>query len=132
MIYFDSNTLPLIDPYVPHTILLLLRLNIIVDAGPVQLSTFFSSQPTLNITEHDDALSSNNETQELFDPLMITIAHMLTQDYPLVFSAAKIKYFVWVMEWVQLTANSLYNVYRRASHSKEKTRMTSYIQVKKG
>ncbi|KAF9371799.1 hypothetical protein CPB97_001711 [Podila verticillata] len=130
MIHFGSNALPLIEPCVPHTILLLLRLDIIVDAEcPVQLSAF-SSQPTLDITKHDgESLSSNNETQELFDPLMATFTHMLTQDYPLVFSAAKIKHFVWVMEWVQLTANSLYNVYRRASHPREKARMTSYIQT---
>ncbi|KAF9211664.1 hypothetical protein BGZ59_007771 [Podila verticillata] len=130
MIYFGSNTLPLIEPGVPHTILLLLRLDIIVDAECSVQPSAFSSQPTLNITEHDrESLSGNNEAQELFNPLIAALTHMLTQDYPLVFSAAKIKQFVWVMEWVQLTANSLYNVYRRASHPREKARMTSYIQT---
>ncbi|KAG0022293.1 hypothetical protein BGZ81_008606 [Podila clonocystis] len=100
MIYFESNALPSIDPPVPHTILLLLRLDIIFDTEcsehlsalcPPQTATSASSK-----TEYGEA------QERFFDPLMVTLAQtVLTQDYPLVFSATKIKHFVWVLEWAQ-------------------------------
>lgn len=128
-IYFDSNALPSIDPRVPHSILLLLRLDIILDAEcSAHLPTLCLPQTPANAS----AVAELEEAQErFFDPLMATLAHtVLAQDYPLVFSAAKIKNFVWVLEWVQVTVDSLHNVYRRASCPREKARMTSYIQVK--
>ncbi|KAF9310335.1 hypothetical protein BG003_008664 [Podila horticola] len=127
-IYFDSNALPSIDPRVPHSILLLLRLDIILDAEcSAHLPTLCLPQTPANAS----ALAELEEAQErFFDPLMATLAHtVLAQDYPLVFSAAKIKNFVWVLEWVQVTVDSLHNVYRRASCPREKARMTSYIQL---
>ncbi|KAF9328206.1 Type 1 phosphatases regulator ypi1 [Podila minutissima] len=125
MIYFASNALPSIDPDVPHSILLFLRLEIILNAEcPPHLFALCPPPPTPAITGHEEA------QELLFEPLMATLAHtMLTQDYPLVFSAAKIKHFVWVLEWAQVTAHSLYNVYRRASCSREKARMSGYIQT---
>lgn len=126
MIYFASNALPSIDPDVPYSMLLLLRLEIILHAEcPAHLLALCPPPPTPAMTGHEEA------RERLFEPLMATLAHtILTQDYPLVFSAAKIKNFVWVLEWAQVTAHSLYNVYRRASCSREKARMSGYILVK--
>ncbi|KAG0078607.1 Type 1 phosphatases regulator ypi1 [Podila epicladia] len=125
MIYFESNALPSIDHDVPHSILLLLRLEINLNAEWLpHLFNLCAPPPTPAITGHEEV------QERFFKPLMATLAHMkLAQDYPLVFSAAKIKHFVWVLEWVQVTAHSLYNVYRRASCSREKARMSGYIQT---
>ncbi|KAG0039040.1 hypothetical protein BGZ82_009944 [Podila clonocystis] len=128
MIYFESNALPSIDPPIPHTILLLLRLDIILDAEcSAHLSTLCPPQTAISAS----ATTEHGEAQErFFDPMLATLAQtVLTQDYPLVFSATKIKHFVWVLEWAQVTANSVFNVYRRASCPKEKARMNSYIQT---
>ncbi|KAF9426677.1 hypothetical protein BGZ94_006166 [Podila epigama] len=151
MIYFDSNALPSINPHVPYTVLLSLRLDIIWSLDHFRVAGLFQDNSSSNLdstkaittqhasdesSHHSDMLQEQQQPQrqqqqqQLLDAIMTQLAQdILIPEYPLIFSLAKMNHFIWAHRWATVSAHSVYNIFCRATNQDQKEKMNSFIQM---